>query len=90
MGRVDEIVGADSTREAAVDFAYASLVFPTRTPDELLAEALELPADTRARLAESLIPSLDESGEEVDPAELEDARLASFMCTSRLAQLRRR
>lgn len=48
----------------------------TRTPDELLAEALELPADTRARLAESLISSLDESGEDVDPAELERDWLA--------------
>lgn len=47
----------------------------SRTPDELLAEALELPEKARARLAQSLITSLD-GDEDVDPAEIERAWLA--------------
>lgn len=47
-----------------------------RTPDELLNEALALPADARALLAESLLASLDETGEESDPAEIERLWLA--------------
>ncbi|MDQ6831113.1 MAG: addiction module protein [Gemmatimonadota bacterium] len=47
----------------------------SRTPDQLLAEALELPPSDRAHLAESLISSLDDA-EEVDPAELEQTWLA--------------
>lgn len=42
-----------------------------RTPDELLAEALALPEEGRARLAQSLITSLDDAAEEVDPDALE-------------------
>lgn len=38
-----------------------------RTPDELLAEALELPEEARARLAQSLITSLDDGEADVDP-----------------------
>ncbi len=47
-----------------------------RTPEELLAEALDLPADARARIAESLISSLDEAADETDPATLEREWLA--------------
>ncbi len=46
-----------------------------RTPDELLAEALELPEEARARLARSLISSLD-GEEDADPGEVERAWLA--------------
>jgi len=46
-----------------------------RTLDELLDEVLALPAEARAQLAESLITSLDDSGE-TDPAEVERAWLA--------------
>lgn len=56
-----------------------------RTPDEILAEALDLPAETRAHLVESLISSLDESGEDVDPAELEREWLAE--ASRRAAQI---
>ncbi|MDQ3696710.1 MAG: addiction module protein [Gemmatimonadota bacterium] len=48
----------------------------SRTPDELLDEALALPADARAGLAQSLIASLDDADEEIDPAEIERAWLA--------------
>ena len=47
-----------------------------RTPDELLAEALELPEEARARLAQSLIASLDNAQEDGDPGEIERAWLA--------------
>ncbi|MGH7564389.1 MAG: addiction module protein [Gemmatimonadota bacterium] len=46
-----------------------------RTPDELLAEALELPEEARARIAQSLIASLD-GDEDADPAEIEREWLA--------------
>ena len=46
-----------------------------RTPDELLAEALELSEEARARLAQSLIASLD-GEEDADPGEIERAWLA--------------
>ena len=45
----------------------------TRNLDALLAEVLRLPEGARARLARSLIESLDRGGEEVAP---EDARRA--------------
>jgi len=45
----------------------------SRSPDQLLAEALDLPREDRAHLAESLIASLDE---DVDPRELEREWLA--------------
>lgn len=48
----------------------------SRTPDQLLVEALDLPPEDRAHLAESLISSLDDGSDEVDPAELERAWLA--------------
>lgn len=47
-----------------------------RTPDELLAEALELPMSARAQLAQSLLASLDDAAEDGDPAEIEQAWLA--------------
>ena len=49
---------------------------PPRTPDELLAEALQLPEEARAGLAKSLIASLDEGEEDLDPAEVEREWLA--------------
>jgi hypothetical protein len=39
-----------------------------RKPDEVLADALELPLDARARIAESLIASLEDRDEVADPA----------------------
>jgi putative addiction module component (TIGR02574 family) len=47
-----------------------------RSRDQLLTEALALPTEDRAHLAESLISSLDEDVEEVDPVELEREWLA--------------
>jgi len=47
-----------------------------RTPDELLAEALDLPEDDRAKLAEFLIASLEGTDEGLAPEELERAWLA--------------
>lgn len=49
---------------------------PPRTLDELLAEALKLPEKARAWLAQSLIASLEEGEEDVDPTEVEQAWLA--------------
>lgn len=43
----------------------------SRSTDQLLAEALDLPAKDRAHLAESLRLSLDEDPEDVNPVELE-------------------
>ena len=48
----------------------------TRTADELLTEALDLSEQARAQLARSLIASLDEAEEEMDPAKIEDAWFA--------------
>ena len=48
----------------------------SRTPDQLLVEALDLPPEDRAHLAESLISSLDDGEDPVDPTELERAWLA--------------
>ena len=45
----------------------------SRTPDQLLIEALDLAPEDRAQLAQSLISSLDEGADDVDPAELERA-----------------
>ena len=43
----------------------------SRSADQLLAEALDLPPKERAHLAESLISSLDEDSDDVDPVQLE-------------------
>ena len=48
----------------------------SRNPDDVLNDALALPLDARARLAESLLSSLDEAGEDADAAALEQEWLA--------------
>lgn len=48
----------------------------SRPAEELLTEALELSPEARAHLARSLIASLDEGFEEVEPSELEKAWLS--------------
>jgi hypothetical protein len=48
----------------------------TRTSDELLAEALKLPEPVRARIAQSLLASPDDSADDGDPVEIEQAWVA--------------
>jgi len=48
----------------------------SRNPDDVLNDALALPVDARARLAESLLSSLDEGGEDTDAVSLEQEWLA--------------
>lgn len=54
----------------------------SRSADQLLAEALDLPPAARAHLAESLISSLDEDIEDVDPAQLEREWMAEVSTRS--------
>jgi len=42
-----------------------------RSAEQLLAEALDLPQEERAHLAESLISSLGEDADDTDPTQLE-------------------